>query len=248
MRQARGTRQSSVLLDARILIDLTADALDLLPKAFRPECIFYTHSHGDHYSPRVAVGLNVPKVYVSESWYERALADFARASEDLGLPSPDVIPLKLGRSVRKGALTFTPLPANHVTSDYDEQALIYLVQKGATRLLYATDTGGIMGKAARMAGIDAHLPEAQRIPITALIMEATMGEDDFRIFNHSSLQEVVRTVQILSDTGTYRPSPGQPVWVTHRAGSLHGNHSPQELDALWPEPLKAAVDGMEIEI
>ena len=281
-RRQRGSRQSSVLLDGRILVDLTADALDLLPDGFVPECIFYTHSHSDHYAPKVAVEIGVPLVFVSETWAERAAADFrAVAGPDAscaggatdcgnGRAVPEIVPLRTGQRVQRGDIFITALPADHCPSDLHEQALIYLIEKGGTRLLYATDTSGIMGVAARMAGIDAHLKEDQRVPITGLIMEATMARDDFRIFNHSSLEDVVRTVRILSETGCYRPeaggcdsseaaggsdssetadgciSSGAAVYVTHRSRSLHGGLSDDELEASWPAPLKPARDGLVV--
>ena len=86
-----------------------------------------------------------------------------------------------------------------------EQALIYLIEKQNTRLLYATDTGGIPALATRMSGIDAH---QKGNPITALIMEATMGMEydvDFRLFTHSSVALVERTVRILKETKRYLP-------------------------------------------
>ena len=74
-----------------------------------------------------------------------------------------------------------------------------------------------------------------------------MRDDDFRIFSHSSLAEVERTVKILTENGLYKSAPGQSVWLTHRSFGLHGRKSPDELDASWPSPLKAARDGMELE-
>ena len=48
-------RQSSVLLENKVLIDFTMCAFDMLPKGCRPEVLFHTHSHGDHYNPNAAV-------------------------------------------------------------------------------------------------------------------------------------------------------------------------------------------------
>ena len=46
---------------------------------------------------------------------------------------------------------------SRVTDGVLERTSLYLVEKGATRLLYATDTGGIPGDAARMLGVDPHI-------------------------------------------------------------------------------------------
>ena len=43
-------RLSSVLLDGKVLIDFTPTDEDMLPNGVKPEVIFYTHSHGDHYN------------------------------------------------------------------------------------------------------------------------------------------------------------------------------------------------------
>ena len=80
------------------------------------------------------------------------------------------------------------------------------------RVLYATDTGGIPVRAARIVGIDAHIADGK--PITGLIMEATMGidhDEDFRIFTHSSVGTVLRTAHVLLDTGRLKDPQGQPV-------------------------------------
>ena len=238
-------RLSSVLLDGRILIDYTKTAADMLPAGCKPEAIFYTHSHGDHFRPAALLKLGVPQVYVGETWLERARESFRKASEETGLPMPVLTPLGVGECVTLGDVTVTALPANHATSDLHEQTLIYLVEKGSVRLLYATDTGGITAVAARLAGIDAHVREGR--PITALVMEATMGlehEVDFRLYTHSSVATVARTVEVLTQTGRYLPPEGQPVYLTHLARTLHGTQA--QLDATLPSPLKAAYDGLEV--
>ncbi len=246
-RDARGElrRLTSVLLDRKILLDFTETAADMLPAGVRPKTIFYTHSHGDHFQPAAAVGVGVKTVYVHESWHDEAATEFRAAAAKLGVPCPSVMPLVLGEAVTVEGVRFTALPANHATRRPRERALIYLVEKGDTRLLYATDTAGIPGTSARLAGIDAHVRPG--CPITALVMEATMGlghEDDFRIFTHSSVAMVAQTVRVLEKTGRYAPAAGRPVWLTHLARTLHGTQA--ELDANLPKPLKAAYDGLEI--
>ena len=111
-------------------------------------------------------------------------------------------------------------------------------------MLYATDTGGLPAVAARMAGIDAHVPGKG---ITALVMEATMGidyEEDYRLYTHSSVALVKRTVDVLISTKRYIPQENQPVYLTHMARTLHGTQA--ELDTNLPAPLKAAYDGLEV--
>lgn len=256
-------RQSSVLLDGRVLIDFTPCSFDFLPKGCVPEVLFQTHSHGDHYNPSAAVKSGVKRMYVQETWAAAAKAEVSAAAEALALPAPEVIALPFGRAVEECGLRFTGVPANHSTSRMTdgilERTSLYLVEKGPARLLYATDTGGIMGDAARMIGIDPHI-RAENFaryrkspyvhepqPLTAIIMEATDGDidDDFRLFVHSSVQAVSRTVNMLTRTGRYTPPPGQHAYLTH-FGLKYRDWEAEKINAELPEPLRAAYDGLEL--
>lgn len=235
-------RLSSILLDDSIFIDLTATNLEMIPAEAHPETIFYTHSHGDHYHPASALRAGVKRVYLGQTWYDIAKADFQRAATQAEVPMPEIIPLYVGQKVYVGDVAITPLPASHATGYQFEQTLMYLVEKQGVRLIYATDTGGIPAVAARLAGIDAH--EKPGNPITALIMEATMGighDDDFRSFTHTSVAGVERVVRVLEKTKRYIPTADQPVYLTHMARTLHGTQA--ELDRDLPKPLRAARDG-----
>ena len=238
-------RLSSILLDGHILIDYTRTVRDMIPEGCRPTAIFYTHSHSDHYNAEAAIELGIQTVYLSQTWFDIARTEFAEASRKLSLPAPRIMPVCVGQAITVDDITFHPLPANHATSHLLEQTLIYLVEKGPTRMLYATDTSGLTAVAARLAGIDAH---QKGTPITALVMEATMGmehEVDFRLFAHSSVATVERTVKVLTETKRYQPrTSGQTVYITHLARTLHGTQA--ELDAQLPSPLRAAYDGLEV--
>ena len=239
-------RPSSVLLDGRVLIDFIPTGFDMLPEGCRPEVLFQTHSHGDHYNPKAALKLGLRRIHLGSSWVERAKADFEKASKETGLKVPEIVPLSPGDKVTICGMTITALPANHATGDLKEQTLMYLIEKQDVRVIYATDTGGIPAIAARIVGID---PHAKGKAITGLVMEATMGmgvegDEDFRIFTHSSVGTVLRTTHMLLDKGRYTPAEGQPVYLTHLARTLHGTQA--ELDATLPEPLKAAYDGLEV--
>lgn len=237
-------RLSSVLLDSKVLIDFTPTDEDMIPAGVKPEVIFYTHSHGDHYNPKAALKLGIKSVFLGATWVERAKADFEKAVKETGGKVPEITPLSLGDKVTVHGMTLTALPANHATGDLKEQTLIYLIEKQEVRVLYATDTGGIPAIAARLVGID---PHANGKAITGLVMEATMGMDgdeDFRIFTHSSVGTVLRTAHMLLDKGRYTPKEGQPVYLTHMARTLHGTQA--ELDKTLPKPLKAAYDGLEV--
>lgn len=239
-RDARGElrRCSSVLLDNRILIDLTMPSVEMIPKGAKPEAIFYTHSHGDHFDPAAASKAGVKCAYVHKSWI-----DLARKRLDSAIK---VMPLELGEAVEVGDIRLTSCPANHATRIGGEQTTMYFVEKGETRLLYATDTGGIPAGAARIAGIDAHVRDGKGI--TALVMEATMGvgyEDDFRLYTHSSVATVAQVARVLEKTGRYHPRfADQKIYLTHMARTLHGTQA--EIEKAVPAPLWPAQDGLEV--
>ena len=259
MRRETGIRQSSILLDRRIQIDLTVDALDLMGEGFVPECVFYTHSHGDHYDPALALKLGVKTVYVGESWQDRAWEEFRAAALEAGKETgmqaepemPEVIPLKIGRPVRKGDITITPLPANHDISYLDEEPLIFLIEKAQTRLLYATDTSALPARAIRIAGLSHNDTPGLGQAITGLIMDSTVGfgsGDRSQIFGHSSVDMVQKTYELLECGGHYLPhGAGEHVYLTHRGYRNFGKRTPDEIDAILPSPLKAARDGSELE-
>lgn len=238
-------RLSSIFVEGHVLIDFTPTDTDMLPPDSRPDTIFYTHSHPDHYNPSAALKTGVKHVYLSQTWYDIAVKDFQKASKDLNLPMPEITPLCIGQKVKIDDLTFTAVPANHATEKFFEQALLYLIEKDNARVLYATDTGGLTAVATRIIGVDAHDKDGK--PITGLIMEATMGmnqDTDYRLFTHTSVDGVMRTVRVLEGTKRYTPPQGQPVYLTHMARTLHGTQA--ELDAQLPTPLKAAYDGLEV--
>ena len=252
-------RQSSVLLENRVLIDFTMCSFDMLPADSHPEVLFQTHSHGDHYNPKAAVKSGVKRMYVQETWAPAARAEVGAAAAALGLPAPEVIGLPFGKPVVECGMRFTGVPANHSTSRVTDGVLertsLYLVEKGASRLLYATDTGGIPGDAARMIGIDPHITDKSHArkyvhkaqALTALVMEATDGDsdEDFRLFVHSSVQAVSRTVNMLVKYGRFTPPPGQHAYITH-LGLKYRDWPSEKIEKELPPTLRAASDGLEL--
>ena len=259
-------RQSSVLIENKVLIDFTMCSFDMLPTDCHPEVLFQTHSHGDHYNPTAAVKSGVKRMYVQETWAAAARQEVGEAAAALSLPAPEVIALPFGKPVVECGMRFTGVPANHstsrVTNGVLERTSLYLVEKGESRLLYATDTGGIMGDAARMIGIDPHVKEknferyAKSAPyvhkpqaLTAFIMEATDTDldEDFRLFVHSSVQVVSRITNMMIKNDRLKLPPGQHVYLTHLGlGDKYRGWPSEKINKELPEPLRAAYDGLEL--
>ena len=245
-------RYSSVLVDGAFLIDYTWMAEDMLPEGCRPDTIIYTHSHGDHYDPRAAVKLGVKHVYLQHGWLADAKRDFERAAEKvgrdvLGAPCkpPEIHPLDVCVPFNLGGYEILPLPGNHWTGKPHEQALIYKVTKrcrdGAVRLLYATDTSGLMST------VFFHGCRKDA-PLTAVIMESTGNPvQKFGGMNisHSTASTVndIFTTYLKPGKGHYMPPTGQPVYLTHIGYYEWGQRT---FDEQLPPGLKLAHDGLEV--
>lgn len=258
-------RQTSALLENRVLIDFTSCSFDHLPEGCRPEALFQTHSHGDHYNPSALVKVGVKRLYVHASWVAAARIEVAAAAEKLGLPAPEVIALEFAKPVVEGDLTITPVPANHSTSRVTggvlERTCLYLIEKGPARMLYATDTAGVPNDAARMLGIDPIVSDANYPTrfagnpfvsppkaLTALVMEATMGNvaDEHVCYEaHSGVPTVARFLATLRKFNRFQPPAGQSAYVTH-LGVRYRNWPSEKIDAELPDGIKSAFDGLEL--
>lgn len=76
-------RLSSILVDKTVLFDFTAGNIEMIPEGLKPEVVFYTHSHNDHYHPESALKIGVRKVYLSQTWYDIAKADFEKSVQEI---------------------------------------------------------------------------------------------------------------------------------------------------------------------
>lgn len=238
-------RYSSVLVDGAFLIDYTWMAEDMLPEGCRPDTIVYTHSHGDHYDPRAAVKLGVKHVYLQRGWVADAKRDFEKAVEKVGGVVPEIHPLDVCVPFNLGGYEILPLPGNHWTGKPHEQALIYKVTKrcrdGAVRLLYATDTSGLMST------VFFHGCRKDA-PLTAVIMESTGNPvQKFGGMNisHSTASTVndIFTTYLKPGRGHYMPPTGQPVYLTHIGYYEWGQKT---FDDKLPPGLTLAHDGLEV--
>jgi len=211
----------------------------------KPIVVVNTHSHGDHYDPRAAVKLGVKHVFLQRGWLADAKRDFVTAVEKVGGVVPEIHPLDVCVPFNLGGYEILPLPGNHWTGKPHEQALIYKVTKrcrdGAVRLLYATDTSGLMST------VFFHGCRKDA-PLTAVIMESTGNPvQKFGGMNisHSTASTVndIFTTYLKPGKGHYMPNPGQPVYLTHIGYYEWGQRT---FDEQLPAGLALAHDGLEV--
>ncbi len=229
-------RRTSALLDGRILIDFTRGAKDMLGDA-KPETIFYTHQHGDHYNAAAATEIGVKKAYVHTSWVDHAKSQFAAVAKKSGRQPVEVVPVPFFSPVRVGEYEFTHLPANHSCDRPEWEPGIWAVKKGKTHLLYATDTAYISDRAWVFYIM-------KQPALTAIVHEATLYEKDTRITGHSSVDMVDYLMKALLWRKYYAPPAGQKIYLTHL--SRNSQKSQKELDSILPEGIAAAYDGLEV--
>ena len=229
-------RRTSALLDGRILIDFTRGAKDMLGDA-KPEVIFYTHQHGDHYNAAAATEIGVKKAYVHTSWADHAKAQFAAEAKKAGRQPVEVVSVPFFSPVKFDGYEFTYLPANHSCDRPEWEPGMWTVKKGRTHLLYATDTAYCNDRAWVFYIM-------KQPPLTAIVHEATMYEKDTRITGHSSVDMVQYFIEALLWRKFYAPPAGQKVYLTHL--SRNSQKSQKELDAILPKGIVAAYDGLEV--
>ena len=217
-------RLTSTLVGDSVLIDGTMAVREDLPETVTD--VFFTHSHNDHYDLELLQAIAPERIYAHESWGGRIRG------------VAEVVPLRVGVPVTAGGMTFTPLPANHCTSDENEVALNYLIEGDGRRVLYATDGAWLTCRAHRILGEQ---------PLDAAVFDATIGdivEGDFRIFEHNSLDMLRLMLKTMHRTG--RLPECAPVYLTHLARTLHPGQA--ELERCVEPPFQVCFDGMEVRI
>ncbi len=81
-------RQSSILVENKIVFDFTMCGFDHLPKNLVPAALFVTHSHGDHFNAPAVVRVGVRKVYTHSSWTSHAKTVLEAAAQEAKAPPP----------------------------------------------------------------------------------------------------------------------------------------------------------------
>lgn len=233
-------RRTSALLNDEVLVDFTEYNEDMLGSV-RPDVVFYTHQHGDHYSAAAATKIGVKRAYAHRSWAEHARQQFAAEAKRQKLPEVEVVPIDFFEKVAYKDYTFVLLPANHCCDRPEWEAGVYAIRRGATHLYYATDTAYCSDRAWCFYIM-------KEPPFTAIVHESTLNHKDTRITGHSSIDMVEYLVESLAWRKFYTPPEGRKVYLTHLSRNSHPSQAEilKQLEASKGN-LTPAFDGLEVE-
>lgn len=230
---------TSTLINGRLLIDGTPDAMDHIADTGAITDIIYTHSHDDHFNIDFLKAIAPVRAHIHKSWAANVKAE-----------GVEVIPFDTGETFKAADHSITALPANHSTADPNEQPVHFIVRDDSCTLFYATDGAWLL---------NAEWHALRKEQLDAAIFDATIGEGnpgDFRVFEHNSIEMVRIITRTLrnpmfgyKDAGKHIPpvlKDGAPVYLTHMARTLHPTKA--VLERSLAGEFIAAYDGMEVEI
>ena len=106
-------RQSSILIENKIVIDFTMCGFDHFPKEITPKALFVTHSHGDHFNALAVVKLGVKKVYTHSSWSKHAKTVLDMAAQEAKVSSPEVIGIEFASPIEIDGIKVTAVLLRH---------------------------------------------------------------------------------------------------------------------------------------
>ena len=213
------------------------------------DTVFITHSHSDHFAPAeltkrsTANYCTITDEQPLRLYGNTQVLRLARdgLSFEFGAPADRSVTLHLAqpyRTIQRGRLWITPLPARH---DPREDCLLYLVQDSqGNALLYATDTGLLDETDARRL---AQLLDGQRLGLC--VMDCTFGDNANHGFpGHMSLQDNHRLMKLLLDSGC--AGPDTRWYATHFSHNCGLSHSGLEQAA--GADLHIAYDGLRVRL
>ena len=226
--------QTSVLVDDVLLLDCGPETLRQAVRAGRSLArvtdVLVTHAHPDHFDPAVLL---------YRSWVTDAPlqvvgpAPVVDACERWIRPGDDTITLtrvKAGQELSVGHHRVTVLAARHARPG---EAVLYAVERGGRRLLYATDTGPLRA---------ADLEPLRGRACDLVLLEETFGDRAVEADDHLDLAGFGRTVEVMRSLGVV--TPATDVVAIHL-----GHHNPPEPELavrLAGVPARAVADGTVI--
>jgi len=201
--------------------------------------IIITHNHRDHFDIELVKKLAPVRLHIHKSWAHKVQAE-----------GVEVIPFACNEAFAVGEYTVTALPSNHLTEDWNDETVHYVIEKDGKALFYATDGAWITTR--EWHGL-------LKFELDAAIFDATIGDPypgDYRIFEHNNLNMVrimLETMRCPKFAG--KPAFGKihgvikenaPVFITHMARTLHPAHA--ELVKSLEGEFVVAYDGFEADI
>ena len=238
--------RASLLVNDDLLIDLPPDAaarsIELGVELWRVKGLLITHSHEDHFYPDelrlrawpFASEPPRPLLIVGNEWIVRSIR--RRYKGRLRALKVRVKEAKLFEPLKVGKYKVTPLAANHECRT-GEQPLIYIVEWGGKRMLYACDTGPLP---------QASLRKLCSTKLDLVIVEATLGRLSSKVFPyHMGFQDVFELKEKLESEGVI--GRHTPFIVTHFSHLTCPLHEEME-EILKPYNIVPAYDGLKVEV
>lgn len=223
--------QSSALVDDVLLLDCGPETLRQAVRAGRSlarvRSILVTHAHPDHFDPAVLLYrgwvTDLPLEVVGP-------ASVLDACEHWIAPGNDRITLtavKAGQQLQVGAHLVTVLAARHAQAG---TAVLYVVERGGRRLLYATDTGPLEHR-------DLEPLSGQRCDL--VLLEETFGDRPVPAADHLNLRTFADTAELLRQSGVVA---GSTDLVAIHLGH-HNPPMPELAERLAVVPARVVSDG-----
>lgn len=188
--------RSQALIDDSLLIDFSGETylhfMQLTRTLWDLDHILITHSHCDHLSfedfccrtegQAKTVKTEKLRLYTSKGVIDRMYAAMDARGDKYNPWVParwEFVPVEFFKPFSAGAYTVTPLPASHAG---DEEAFLYLIERGGKTLFYGNDTGYFDET------IDDYLV-ARGTHIDLLSLDCTKGDTDLAYNTHMSMTE-----------------------------------------------------------
>lgn len=232
--------RAGALIDGDLKIDFGPDtyaqccALGL--RAADWKHILFTHSHFDHYAPKLMQYAFPP--FTDEGF--RPAGVFGNANIIAGFDGAFDLSDKIERrqissfeTAQIGDYTVTPIRAYH---KLDEDSLNLIIEKGGKALLYAVDTGIYQDETwSFLAGRK----------LDALVIECSEGFQTTDYWGHLSCEQLLGVLDKMRALGCL--SDDTVVCTTHHSHTGNGTHD--ELEAFFmPKGIEVGFDGKSIEI
>ena len=188
--------------------------------------ILVTHLHGDHFCPSELKKLQAARGGTLHVWHNEAEQ----------MPPVDGVvyhPMQMFRPYAAGALTVTPLPANHVRN-----AVHYSIEGDGKRLFYGCDGAWFLTETfAYMMGRN----------YDAMILDATVGDytGDYRLAEHNSIPML--RLMLPSFRTCKIAGPHTKLILDHLARTLHKSHA-ETCALVERDGFVVAYDGMTLEV